>query len=125
MNTREISAEYRLAHWAHVVQDRNDSGLSIKKYCESAGFHENAYYYWLKKLREAACEGLTNKGGNTTGLAPVGFAEVRLAARTALPPPTSIWENQVSIETDRVRITASSGYPVTSLAELLKEVARP
>lgn len=125
MNTRIISAEYRLTHWARVVQDRNNSGYSIRKYCENAGIHENTYYYWLKKLREAACEELTKNEGDATSIAPMGFAEIKLAARTSSPISTGIQENQVSIETDVVRITAGSGYPVAKLAELLREVARP
>ena len=56
MNTREIAAEYRLSHWAQVMRERSESGLSIKAFCENAGFHENIYYYWQRKLRESACE---------------------------------------------------------------------
>lgn len=56
MDTREIAKEYRLGHWAGVIRDRNASGLTTKAYCESAGICENVYYYWQRKLREAACE---------------------------------------------------------------------
>lgn len=56
MNTREIAKEYRLSHWAQIMKARSESGLSIKAFCKEAGFHENVYYYWQRKLREAACE---------------------------------------------------------------------
>jgi putative transposase len=36
------------------MRDRAASGLSIRAYCKQAGIHENNYYYWQKKLREAA-----------------------------------------------------------------------
>jgi hypothetical protein len=54
-NTREIAAEYRLTHWAGVVHKRIESGLTVKAFCESAGLHQNTYFYWQRKLREAAC----------------------------------------------------------------------
>ena len=54
MNTRDIAAEYRLSHWAQVVQDRSQKGLSIRVYCAEAGIHENTYFYWQRKLHEAA-----------------------------------------------------------------------
>ena len=57
MNTREIAEEYRLSHWAGVVRERQESGLSIKAFCEKAGFHQNIYFYWQRKLREAAACG--------------------------------------------------------------------
>jgi transposase-like protein len=60
INTREIAVEYRLAHWVKIMQERSDSGLSIKAYCESISLHQNVYYYWQRKLREAACQSLVN-----------------------------------------------------------------
>ena len=44
MNTREMASEYRLSHWARILRDRSESGLSVKEYCKSAGFHENSFY---------------------------------------------------------------------------------
>jgi len=58
INTREIAAEYRLAHWVAIIRERNESGKSIKAYCESIGLHQNVYFYWQRKLREAACREL-------------------------------------------------------------------
>ena len=54
VNSREIAAEYRLNHWAQIMQERSESGMSIKAYCESIGLHQNVYHYWQRKLREAA-----------------------------------------------------------------------
>jgi hypothetical protein len=51
MSTRYITEEYRLSHWAQVMSKRSESGLSIKAFCQEAGFHENVYYYWQRKLR--------------------------------------------------------------------------
>ena len=59
MNTKEIASEYRLTHWAGIMRDRQESGLSIKAYSKAAGFHENVYFYWQRKLRKVALDGLT------------------------------------------------------------------
>jgi putative transposase len=68
MNTRAIAAEYRLSHWAKIMQDRNESGMSIKEYCKTAGFHENKYYYWQRKLRALAYqEKLQDPGKESIG----------------------------------------------------------
>ncbi len=53
MNTKEIATKYRLTHWAGIMHDRVESDLSIRAYCKQSGFHENIYYYWQRKLREA------------------------------------------------------------------------
>ena len=58
INTREIAEEYRLSHWARVMQERADSGLSIKAYCNQIGICGNTYFYWQRRVRAAACEQL-------------------------------------------------------------------
>jgi putative transposase len=55
INTRKIAADYRLAHWAGIMRERTESGLTVKAFCETRGFHPNSYFYWQRKLRESAC----------------------------------------------------------------------
>ena len=127
MKTRESAAECRLSQWAQIVQDRLDSGLSVRMYCEQEGFHESIYYYWQRKLREAVCEGLAiAQGGEPvlTQTKPV-FAEVRLESHASLPLKASDGQSHVCIEAPGVRITAGSGYPAGNLAYLMREVMRP
>ena len=129
MNTREIAEEYRLSHWAKIVKERGESGLSIKQYCENIGIHENSYYYWLKKLREAASEEFISTAGHITrestnilALKSPVFAEVKLPK---LPPSAaSVPCNQICIEAIGIRITAGGEYPIDKLTELLRTVSR-
>ena len=37
-----------------MVQEREDSGLSVKAFCKQAGIAPKTYYYRLRRLREAA-----------------------------------------------------------------------
>ena len=125
MNTRELATEYRLSHWARIMQDRKDSGLSVRAYCKKEGFHENRYFYWQKRLREATCEQLAiNQVGSTEMTGPT-FAEVRLSAQAAYQPAAAIDQNQVCVEASGMRVTAGSGYPADSLAYLLRAVTQP
>ena len=56
MDTRKIAKEFRLAHWAQVIREKNQSGLSAKAFCEQIGICQKTYFYWQKRVREAACE---------------------------------------------------------------------
>ena len=123
MNTREIAEEYRLSYWAGIMQERKESGLSVRAFCKNSGFHENNYFYWQRKLREAACEEMARIQDSPNEV-PQGFMEVRLSARKTLPSAKSEEASQVSIETARVRITASNEYPIDKLVTLLREVSR-
>ena len=99
MNTREIAGEYRLTHWAQVMRERRESGMSIKTYCKKQGFHENVYYYWQRKLREAACTDLVERTTRAeTGLVPNGWTQLSVAAPESARPALRIEINGCRVE---------------------------
>jgi len=149
MDTRKIAAEYRLGHWVQIIKDRRESGESVKEYCEKKGICENAYYYWQRKIREAASVQLQEKTEliikppkqETTKemLSPVGFMEVKVSEppmalrnnensqtrgkmEDATYPPAR--ENEIKAEVSGIKIKAGSGYPIDKLTSLLRELAR-
>jgi putative transposase len=75
MNTRKIATEYRLSQWAKVVQQRIDSGKTIKDFCEDEGISRNTYFYWQKKLREAACKDLVTS--EESSIVPNGWMQLQ------------------------------------------------
>jgi hypothetical protein len=107
------------------MRERKESGLSIKAFCENEGFHENIYYYWQRKLREATCEEMGRVQSKTADLAPQGFAEVQLREDPTLPALAVARQGQICVEVGRIRVTANSEYPVNQLTDLLREVTRP
>ena len=125
MNTRYIAEEYRLSHWAKIIQDKNESGLSVRAYCMEKGFHENTYYYWQRKLRVVACEQLTNIQPKTeqTGLIPTSFAEVKLRNEQKSSPNTEAESRiNLNIEISGITIKTNHTYPVEQLVHLLREL---
>ena len=118
MNTREIASEYRLSHWAGVLQERNASGLSIKEFCKASGFRENVYYYWQRKLREATCGALVSRRAyegtdSDKNLVPSGWAVCEAAEPTVRDKP-------VTIEIGGIRVLAETD----TAPELLVKVCR-
>jgi len=124
MKAKEVTKEYRLSGWARILQDRKESRLNIRDYCNGAGIPEHQYYYWQRKLREAACEGLTTKQPETEGIVPLGFVEVKAPLQSVLSP-TSLNHSQLCVESRGVRITVGGEYPVDKLVVLLREVMQP
>jgi len=58
MDTRDTASEYRMNQAAQMIQARRESGQSIRAYCQNVGISRNTYFYWQRKLREAACHEL-------------------------------------------------------------------
>ena len=50
--------EYRKQQWAQIILECQSSGLSNKEYCRQQGISEKTYYYWQRKLRSEAGEGI-------------------------------------------------------------------
>ena len=118
MDTREIAAEYRLAHWTGIMRRRTESGQSIKAFCETEGIHENTYFYWQKKLREAACQGLLadNQSNTKKTAVPAGWA---ICAATEAESS----EEAVNIEIGKYRIKANARTNIETLIKVCRGLA--
>lgn len=116
IDTREIAEEYRLTHWAQVMQERTQSGLSIKAFCRQVGICGNTYFYWQRKLREAACQGLmlTVNDSDTSAVIPIGWAVCEEEKVEATPSST------VFIEIGKCRVSAEKDTE----PELLEKVCK-
>jgi hypothetical protein len=122
MNTREIAAEYRLANWTQIMRRKKESGLSVKAFCENEGFHENIYYYWQRKLREATCEHMDKIQNEQVqvNLVPSGFAELKIVEAYKPPSfPENTTQGEIRIDIAGIRIAADSTYPSEKIAALL------
>ena len=128
MNTRKIAVEYRLSHWANIMQKRSESGLSVREFCEQEGFHENIYFYWQRKLREAACGQQIGLQAidKQTGLAPTGFTEVKLqdlSGRTSMSGAAG--KSELCFDVTGFRFVAGSDYPTENIVALLRRLTQP
>ena len=78
MNSKDLAQEVRLTEWCHRQRARRESGLTVRAWCCENGINEKTYYYWQKKLRQAACEQISEREACKSGLlpAPTGWAQV-------------------------------------------------
>ena len=58
MNTRQVTQEYRMNQWMDVIRQCRDSGKSVTSWCAENDINPKKYYYWLRKIRAAACKAL-------------------------------------------------------------------
>ena len=57
-----------------MVRECKESGLTVENWCTERGITEHAYYYRLRKLRQAACDALQQAQ-------PVQLAEIPLTPK--------------------------------------------
>ena len=51
----KIKNEVKLKQWAEMIQQRNESGLTVTDWCRQNGINLKTYYYRLKRVRQAVC----------------------------------------------------------------------
>ena len=119
IDSRQIAAEYRLAHWAEIMRERHESGLNIRAYCERMGIEENTYFYWQRKLRLEAQQ--VEKADAIFNVRQ-RFVEALVVeptnTETAAEAPTAA--GRLQIESHGLKITADEGYPVASLLTIVQ-----
>jgi transposase-like protein len=118
-----MTREVRLRRWMELLHEQKTSGQSIKSWCETQGISRQRFFYWQRKLREAA-SALTGREMSVTG-SPAGWALCAPAEapdRSEPSPPSSL-SDQVCVEINGMRIMAGHEYAVEKLAQLLRELS--
>jgi putative transposase len=113
MDTQKVTAEYRLSQWAQVIQTRLDSGQNIKDFCQTTGISRNAYFYWQRKLRKAACTELARTTKEPENIVPGGWMQLESKQAQHV-------KEVLDIEINGCHVTVNSETD----PELLKKVCR-
>jgi transposase-like protein len=66
MNTQKVTQEYRMNQWIGIIRECRESGQTVISWCKEHDIDTRKYYYWLQKIRAAACKTLPpiNKEGS-------------------------------------------------------------
>lgn len=51
-----IKRKLSLQQWTAIIAERNTSNLTVAEYCKQNNLSRNAYFYWLRQLRDEAIE---------------------------------------------------------------------
>lgn len=76
MDSTTLTKQLKLQQWSKIFQMRKSSGLTITEYCKENSIQPSKYYYWLKRVRQVACDQLPaplSKPANP--IVPVTFEE--------------------------------------------------
>lgn len=104
MNTKLATTQIRLTEWAAIIKDCKASGLKVDEYCQQHNLSRDAYYYWLRKVKEAA-------------LQQAGFVELPAPKNETVP--ATDFTTQLIIKTGGVEISINDGTPTELINRIL------
>lgn len=73
LNTREVTRKYRLNQWTEIIRECRSSGQTVSAWCSEHNINPKSYYYWLKRVRTAACEALPSLSARNNPIVPVNI----------------------------------------------------
>ena len=53
-----VKTLFRKEQWKKLIFECQSSGMQVKDWCALHNVTKQTYYYWLRKIREEACENL-------------------------------------------------------------------
>jgi putative transposase len=115
MRAREATHAYRLQYWTEKISQCRNSGMTVTAWCESQNINMKSYYYWQRKVREAASAELMKVQNckSENGLVPSGWAQLSKVENATV-------ESVLSIDISGCRVTANE----KTNSELLAKVCR-
>lgn len=75
MDTKQVTRQFRLKKWSILISECHSSGLNVRQFCKERNIKEHIYYYWLKLVREAACDSIPTR--SATVFAPVTLSQTK------------------------------------------------
>ena len=100
----KIKNEVNLKHWAEMVRQRNESGLSVSQWCRQNGVNQKTYYYRLNRVRKALCAEV-----ETHEIVPVGTE-----------PDIASSHEQISLSVGNVVVSLPDDFNADTLKRLLE-----
>ena len=91
---KEIKMELRHREWAEQIQECQNSGMTVKEWCESSGIKLSTYYSRLKAVREETL----SRQPKLHEIVPVSVSTELTGNRAVLPEKSSFSDKPKSTE---------------------------
>ena len=120
----KITHQVRAEHWAKILNECMNSGMSKTAWFRANGISEKQFFYWQRVLRRKAYEASQNlslpavaeKEQVSAVQQPVSFAEIKLPAVS--PVPSSVFHPDLVIRKGKLVLEISN----SASAELLSRI---
>ena len=97
------TSRIQTVRWADIIKDCKESGLKVDDYCAQHDLSGNAYFYWLRKVKEAA-------------LTQSGFVEVRQQVEVSSCYPSP----KLTASINEIVLGIDENTPMDLLANVIK-----
>ncbi len=116
MDTRSAKRSYCIQQWKSIIQDRNNSGMTVDAYCKQNGLSRHYYFYWLRIIREETLNQPTSSGFVKLSLPADVGSETSMLTTIPIEKPAP---SQLTLSINGIAIQVSENTSSALLAKML------
>ena len=117
MDTKLATTKVRLESWTNIIRERSASGQNVKVWCKENNIPEGQYYYWLRRVKEAA---LTASGSRTVEICMPGQESSVTEPVTTSDHTATSAENSILIQIRDITISVGSSVSEDLLTRAIR-----
>ena len=118
MDTQLTVRQMKLTHWAGIISQCrtqcSSGGMEVRQWLQDNGISKDQYYYWHKKVKEAA---LANSRGEA-------FCELEAPEEGSPVPPAAPGCAMITVSLGSFTISVPDGISRDTLRIVLEEASR-
>ena len=114
MTVQTVTRTVQLQEWASQIQERLQSGLTVREWCEQIGIPSKTYYYRLRRVREELLENAESRNMPTLPGRPV-FAALSVPRSSGAAVTVRIGDHTAEIQ---------DGADAETIERVLRALAR-
>jgi hypothetical protein len=125
MDVQKVTHEIRLRQWIGIIKECRSSGNSVKSWCEEKGISEKSYFYWQRRVREAACQELTAYQEQKATKADPGDTGTPVFTECRIPEDNHSGGTAITIHLNRVVVEIRHGADAAMIESILRTLRTP
>ena len=122
MDVQKITHEYRLRQWTQVITECRRSGKTVKTWCEENNINSKSYYYWLKRVRAAACDSLSTVAEKQQEIVPVNISDISTCTGKTKSLSSDLEQTVVVININSTSIEVKNGASASTIENTLRAI---
>jgi putative transposase len=125
MDVQKVTHEIRLRQWTGIIKECRGNGKSVKSWCEENGISEKSYFYWQRRVREAACQELTAYQYQQVAKAEPGDTNTPAFAECRIPEDHHAGGTAVTIHLNGAVVEIHHGAEASVVESILHALKAP
>jgi hypothetical protein len=125
MDVQKVTHEIRLQQWIGIIKECRGSGKSVKSWCKEKGISEKGYFYWQRRVREAACQELSTYQEQQAVKATPCDTNTPVFAECRIPEDNHAGRTAVTIHLNRAVVEIHHGADAATIESVLRTLRTP